>query len=297
MFDEDSENTCGVKMRFASIDVETANPNMSSICQIGVAIFENGQLRTEWKSLVDPEDHFDPFNCSIHSIEAHHIVGAPIFSAVSSELFEMLGEHPVVAHTHFDRTAIAQTCRKYGISPPNLRWLDSARVARRAWPQFATRGYGLKNVCAHIGYSFQHHDALEDAKAAGHIVIAAIRESGVSLEDWSKRVMQPISQDNSGSIAREGDPDGDLFGEVLVFTGALEIPRREAAEMAAKVGCTVAKGVTKKTTLLVVGDQDISKLVGHDKSSKHRKAEDLMAKGVEIRILRESDFKQIVEGV
>lgn len=284
-------------MRFASIDVETANPNMSSICQIGVAVFENGQLQTEWKSLVDPEDYFDPFNCSIHSIEGHHVVGAPIFSAVSSELFEMLGEHPVVAHTHFDRTAIAQACRKYGISPPNLRWLDSARVARRAWPQFATKSYGLKNVCAHIGYSFQHHDALEDAKAAGHLVIAAIRDSGISLEDWSKRVMQPISQDNSCSIAREGDPDGDLFGEVLVFTGALEIPRREAAEMAAKVGCTVAKGVTKKTTLLVVGDQDISKLAGHEKSSKHRKAEDLMAKGVEIRVLRESDFKQIVEGV
>jgi DNA polymerase-3 subunit epsilon len=284
-------------MRFTSIDVETANPNMSSICQIGVAIFENDQLQCEWKSLVDPKDYFDPFNSSIHSIEKHHVIGAPLFSAISSKLFEMLGEHPVIAHTHFDRTAIAQTCRKYEISTPNLRWLDSARIARRAWPQFARKGYGLENVCAHIGYSFQHHDALEDAKAAGQVVIAAIRESGISMEDWFKRVMLPISPDNSAPIAREGDPDGELFGEVLVFTGTLEIPRREAAIMAAKVGCTVAEGVTKKTTLLVVGDQDVSKLAGHDKSSKHRKAEDLMTKGFQIRVLRESDFKQIVEGV
>jgi DNA polymerase-3 subunit epsilon len=284
-------------MRFAAIDVETANPNMSSICQIGVAVFENEQLQTEWKSLVNPEDYFDPFNSSIHSIEEHHVVGAPVFPAISSKLREMLGGHPVVAHTHFDRTALAQTYRKYGISLPNLRWLDSARVARRAWPQFANKGYGLKNVCTHIGYSFQHHDALEDAKAAGQVVISAIRESGIPLEDWFKRVMLPISPDDSGSIAREGDPDGELFGEVLVFTGTLEIPRREAAVMAAKVGCTVAKGVTKKTTLLVVGDQDVSKLAGHDKSSKHRKAEDLMTKGAQIKILRESDFKQIVEGV
>jgi DNA polymerase-3 subunit epsilon len=289
-------------MRFAAIDVETANPNMSSICQIGVAVFENEQLQAEWKSLVDPKDYFDPLNSSIHSIEKHHVIGAPLFSAISSELIEMLDEHPVIAHTHFDRTAIAQTCRKYEISIPNLRWLDSARVARRAWPQFARKGYGLENVCAHIGYSFQHHDALEDAKAAGQIVISAIRESGISLEDWFKRVTLPISPDDSGSnvresIAQEGDPDGELFGEVLVFTGALEIPRREAAIMAAKVGCTIASGVTKNTTLLVVGDQDVSKLAGHDKSSKHRKAEDLITKGVQIRILRESDFKQIVEGV
>ena len=283
-------------VRFAAIDVETANPNMSSICQVGVAIFENESVKTEWQSLIDPEDFFYPFNCSVHGIEEHHVRDAPIFPAISSELLEMLGEHPTVAHTHFDRSAIVQTCKKYGISLPNLRWLDSARVARRAWPQFANKGYGLRNICDHIGYSFRHHDALEDAKAAGQVLVAAIRESGLSLEDWFGRVMQPISTDGSSSIAREGNPDGELFGEVLVFTGALEIPRRDATEMAAKVGCTVAKGVTKATTLLVVGDQDISKLAGHAKSSKHRKAEDLMGKGVPIRILSESDFKHIVEG-
>lgn len=284
-------------VRFAAIDVETANPNMSSICQVGVAIFENESLQTEWKSLIDPKDYFDPFNSSIHGIEERHIGDAPTFPAISSELLEMLVEQPVVAHTHFDRTAIVQTCRKYGVSLPNLRWLDSARVARRAWPQFAKKGYGLKNVCDHIGYSFQHHDALEDAKAAGQVVVAAIQASGLSLEDWLQLVMQPISTGGSSSIAREGNPDGELFGEVLVFTGALEIPRHEAAEMAAKVGCTVSKGLTMKTTLLVVGDQDISKLAGHDKSAKHRKAEDLMAKGIRIRVLSESDFRHIVEGV
>ncbi|MEQ9565641.1 MAG: exonuclease domain-containing protein, partial [Pseudomonadales bacterium] len=260
-------------------------------------VFENGRLRTEWKSLVDPQDFFDPFNSSVHGIEPHHVTGAPIFSTIATDFFDLLGDHPVVAHTHFDRTAIAQTCRKYGIFPPILRWLDSARVARRAWPQFAMKGYGLKNVCTHIGYSFEHHDALEDAKAAGHVLIAAIRESGISLDEWFGRVTKPIDLEKSGSDARQGNPDGALFGEILVFTGTLEIPRREAADMAAKAGCTVAKGVTKKTTLLVVGDQDTTKLAGHDKSSKHRKAEELMATGVQIRVLRESDFRQIIEGV
>lgn len=270
---------------------------MASICQIGVAIFENGQLHQEWESLVDPEDFFDPLNSSIHGIEERHVEGAPNFAAISAELFALLGEHPVIAHTHFDRTAIAQACRCCGITFPKLHWLDSARVARRAWPRFANKGYGLKNVCSHIGYTFEHHNAVEDAKAAGHVMVAAIRDSGISLSDWFERVTQPVSEESSRQIAHEGNPDGDLFGEVLVFTGALEIPRREAAEMAAEVGCTVAKSVTKKTTLLIVGDQDVSRLAGHEKSSKQRKAEDLMANGAPIRILRESDFKQIVEGV
>jgi DNA polymerase III subunit epsilon len=53
--------------------------------------------------------------------------------------------------------------------------------------------------------------------------------------------------------------------------------------------------VTKHTTLLVVGDQDVRKLAGHEKSAKHRKAEELIANGQRIRIISESDFQRIVE--
>ena len=52
--------------------------------------------------------------------------------------------------------------------------------------------------------------------------------------------------------------------------------------------------VTKHTTMLVVGDQDLRRLAGHEKSSKHMKAEELIAKGQPIRILGESDFMRIV---
>ena len=46
--------------------------------------------------------------------------------------------------------------------------------------------------------------------------------------------------------------------------------------------------------MLVVGDQDVRKLVGHQKSSKHIRAEELIANGNAIRILKESDFKELI---
>lgn len=52
--------------------------------------------------------------------------------------------------------------------------------------------------------------------------------------------------------------------------------------------------LTKKTAILVVGDQDIKRLAGHKKSSKHRKAENLISNGQPIRIIRETDFKELV---
>lgn len=282
-------------MDFVALDFETANVDMSSICQIGLVSFTHGLLQKQWKTYIDPEDFFDEMNTSIHGIDETTVQGAPTLPDVAKLIYEYLDGRITVCHTHFDRVAIQQACKKYNLREPACTWLDSARVARRTWEQFAYSGYGLANVCAVIGYQFEHHDALEDAKAAAYIILAAIEKTGICLKDWVERVEKRIGfKHQSSRIARDGNPEGALFGETLVFTGALKIPRSIAAEMAAKVGCEVTEGINKKTTILVVGDQDIRKLAGHEKSSKYRKAEKLIAEGCQIRILRESDFKELV---
>ena len=282
------------EMEFVALDFETANADMSSICQLGLVHFKDGSFQEEWKTYVDPEDFFDGINVSIHGIDENTVKGAPKLQDIATRIYSYLDGRIVVCHTHFDRVAINQACVKYDLRAPTCTWLDSARVTRRAWEQFAYRGYGLGNVCATLGYQFVQHDALEDAKAAAHIVLAAIEKTGMDLHKWLKRVEKSIPFSHPpGNIARNGNPEGALYGETVVFTGILHISRWTAAEMAAKIGCTVAQGVNKKTTILVVGDQDVKKLKGHEKSSKHRRAEELIRKGQTLRILRESDFKEL----
>jgi DNA polymerase III subunit epsilon len=280
-------------MDFVAIDVETANADMASICQIGVARCTHGTISHEWKSYVDPEDYFDYVNVSLHGIDESIIDGAPTFLEVCDTLNSHLQGGVVVCHTHFDRVAMQQACRRHGTTEPVVIWLDSARVARRAWEVCAWKGYGLSNVCNMLGYQFKHHDALEDAKAAAHIIVAAMNHTGMDLDGWLARVGRPIDLDGA-TLGRKGNPEGALYGEVLVFTGTLGMARREAADLAAEIGCTVASSVTKKISMLVVGDQDITKLAGHSKSTKHRKAEQLICAGQPIRILRETDFRELV---
>jgi DNA polymerase III subunit epsilon len=283
-------------MDFVAIDVETANADMASVCQIGIARFANGVMADEWTSYIDPQDYFDVINVSIHGIDEAVVAGAPTFEVLANTINGLLNGHVVVTHTNFDKVAISQACKKCKAMPPSCTWLDSAEVVRRTWKELSQRGYGLQNVCGSIGYKFQAHDALEDAKAAGNIMLAAMTQTGLDLDAWLTRVRQPIDpKQPKQPIAREGCPDGELYGEVLVFTGALTIPRREAANMAASIGCEIDAGVTKRTTILVVGNQDVLRLAGHKKSSKHRKAEELIGEGQSIRILRETDFRELVK--
>ena len=274
-------------MDFVAVDFETANPSMASICQIGIAEFKQGQVRDPWSSLIDPQDYFSDINVALHGINEAKIAGAPCFSDVYHVLANRLSGRIVVSHTPFDRVALLQAVARSGLPQFDCQWLDSAGVVRRTWPECARGGYSLRSIAAKLGIEFGHHDALEDARAAGMVLLRAISQSRIGIKDWLAKSRQPIGR----SVKRDGEPAGALYGQCLVFTGALSLPRRVAAEMAARIGCTVAVGVSKKVSILVVGDQDIARLrPGENRSSKHRKAEELIAIGLPIRIVGESDF-------
>lgn len=280
---------------FIALDVETANADFASICSIGLVHFRAGEVFKSLTILVDPEDEFDPMNISIHGIQPEDVIGKPTMAQVFPVISASLSDVVVVHHSHFDKTAMARAAVKYGAGSLPYVWLDTLRVARRAWPNLDDGGgYGLARLASEFGISFKHHDAAEDARAAGLLMLRAISDSGYGLQDWLKRVELTLSGQVPGLFARDGDPSGPLAGETVVFTGRLEVPRGVAAAAAAKMGCSVTDGVTKRTTILVVGDQDLRRTKGQEKSSKHRKAEDLISSGATLRIVGESDFMLMV---
>ena len=143
-------------MDFIAIDVETANPDLSSICQIGIVYFEKGTVKHSWQSLINPEDYFDALNVSIHGIDEHSVKEAPTFPQVYDILKEGIDNNIVVSHTAFDRVAITRVIEKYDLQNINCSWLDSARVVRRTWSEFSAQGYGLKNVAKKLSIDFIH---------------------------------------------------------------------------------------------------------------------------------------------
>ena len=179
---------------FTAIDLETANPDAFSICQIGIARYLDGELADEWMSYIDPQVNFNPDNIAVHGITAAAVRGWPKLPEVAEKLHEMLDGRIVVSHSQFDRVALEQAFDRHEIPRLNCAWLDSTLVARRAWEGFSKRGFGLENLCRILGYRYQRHDALGDAKAAGVVVLAAIEQTGIGLNRWLRQVEQPIEE-------------------------------------------------------------------------------------------------------
>ena len=177
---------------FTAIDLETANPDAFSICQIGIARYRDGELAQEWMSYIDPQAKFNRDNIAVHGITAVAVRGWPTLPEVAGRLHEMLDGKIVVSHSKFDRVALERAFDRLRIPRLQCRWLDSAKVAQRAWAGFAKGGYGLENLCRILGYRYQRHDALGDAKAAAIVVLAAIEQTGIGLNQWLQQAELPI---------------------------------------------------------------------------------------------------------
>ena len=215
---------------FTAVDLEAANSDAHSICQIGIARFLDGGLAEEWMSYIDPQANFDRDRIVIHGITPAAVRGWPSFLQVAGYLHEMLDGRIVVIHGKFDREALDQAFDRHEIPRLNCAWLDSQQVARRAWEGFSKRGFGLENLCRILGYRYQRHDALGDAKAAGVVVLAAIEQTGIRLDKWLQQVelpidegprrpIRPLPDSSSGAEAERSSlmrPQNRLFGpEVL----------------------------------------------------------------------------------
>lgn len=289
---------------FIALDVETANADLASICAIGLVHFRSGEVYRSLTILVDPRDDFAAANIAIHGITPEMVVGRPTIADVLPVIRPHLENVVVAHHSPFDRGAIRQASARHGIDGLGCAWLDTLQVARRTWAHLGgAGGYGLKNCATFFGIDFKHHDAAEDARCAGLLLLRAIADSGRSLERWTNdlwaedRPVQPAAKPASypARVKRDGAPIGPLCGETVVFTGNLSVPRAEAADMAAAAGATVIDHINRKTTILVVGNQDLRATKGELKSSKHRKAEQLTAEGLaSIRIIQERDFTALV---
>jgi len=292
---------------FTVIDVETANRSRASICQVGIVQVRNGVIQDEWTSLVNPDEGFEWFCVKKHGIRAADVVRSPSFPEIYPRIRDLLAGTVTVSHSDFDRQAMDQSADRFGLPRLDLTWLDSAAVARRAWPDQSDQGgYGLGSLTAFLDIRFKHHDALEDARAAARVMLAACQARDCSAAEWLREVTAANGRerrpsDPSNAIEPQTDSIHSLaelqndWGEVIVvFTGEFSTSQNQAKARAIGAGCTVRDSVTKKTTVLVVGMQSRNALNGHEKSTKQRKAEALAAKGQSIAVLSEPDFWELI---
>jgi DNA polymerase-3 subunit epsilon len=165
-------------LKTIAIDFETANEQRGSACSVGLAWIEDGRVVRVEERLIRPKDmRFSSFNIAIHGIRPEQVEDAGEFPEVMDEFSEDFTGATMIAHNAaFDFSVWRACLDQYRQSYPELSYLCSVKMAKHTWPQLIS--HKLNVLADHLGLSFMHHNAAEDAAICAEATIAIARSLG-----------------------------------------------------------------------------------------------------------------------
>ncbi len=167
-------------MKTIAIDFETANESRGSACSVGLAWIEDEKVVRVEERLIRPYDmRFSSFNIAIHGIGPKDVEHAREFPDVMAEFAEDFRGATMIAHNAAFDFSVWRACLDlYGRSYPELSYLCSVKMSQKVWPHLPS--HRLNVLADHLGLSFAHHNAAQDAQMCAEATIAMGRTLGVS---------------------------------------------------------------------------------------------------------------------
>lgn len=168
------------KLDFIVIDFETANWQRNSAIQVGLVRFVGGQEVDSMVALIKPPTTYfvEEWTKTIHGLCYEDVKDAPYFDEVwTNEVMPFINKTPnlpLVAHNAtFDMSVIKGCCEYYGLDIPNIKYFDSLAIAKKVWPDVSHK---LTSLGEQFNIQYRAHDALEDSRTCGKIVLIAAEE-------------------------------------------------------------------------------------------------------------------------
>lgn len=145
--------------------------------------------------MIRPKDmRFSSFNVAIHGIRPEHVEDSPEFPEVMDEFADDFHGATMIAHNAaFDFSVWRSALDGYRLHYPELSYLCSVKMAQRVWPQLIS--HKLNVLAQHMGLSFAHHNAAEDAAVCAEASIAIARDLNLgSILDVPERIGMKIGK-------------------------------------------------------------------------------------------------------
>jgi DNA polymerase-3 subunit epsilon len=176
-------------MKFVTLDVKTANSDLSSICEIGIGVFEDDKLVDTHIEYIDPETLFDPFYTEkIHGISEEWLKYWFSIDLSYDDIRELLINSIVAHHSQPVCKGFLKALDKYDLEPFPVFWLDTEKVACITWQKFSEEGCSLRELAIFLGIEIGYPDAVSCSVAIGKIVIEACKKSGIGVPELLSRV-------------------------------------------------------------------------------------------------------------
>ncbi len=149
------------------LDTETTGLDYTreKMVEFAALRLENGKIKDEFQTLINPEQHIRKSSMAIHGITHEMVADAPTEAEAMPKILEFIGDYPIVAHNCiFDYTFLNEaSLRTTGNELKNPR-VDSQQMFKEVYPDLFS--HGLDALSAKFNVDLEnHHRAMADTMA------------------------------------------------------------------------------------------------------------------------------------
>lgn len=290
---------------FTVIDLETTglSPDYDEIIEIAAIKVRNLEVVDTHQTLVKPINPIDEYITELTGITNAMVENAPSISDALPELLDFVSDDLIIGHNvNFDINFIYDECEYNKFPSFSNNFVDTMRLSRKLHPDL--KHHRLSDIIDYLHISTDtYHRALADCHSTLKC-FCLMREEALSKYEtvagfqkaFKNYYGYKLDARDITTQKTEFDTTHPLYGKTCVFTGTLEkMSRKEAMQIVVDLGGICANGVTKETNYLILGNNDYCSTIKDGKSIKQKKAEAYKLKGLDIEIMPESVFYDMIQ--
>lgn len=283
---------------YTIIDIETTGlmPQCDEIIELSALKIRNNKIVDKFTSLIKPDDKIDGFITKLTGITNDMLKNAPKIKNIITQFIDFISNDIVVGYNvNFDINFIYDDYKGFKNKDFSNNYIDIMRICKKACE---LPNYKLKTVASYYNIPIDgHHRGLNDCYITYNVfntLASDILSKYKNIKDFYNKNWCCKSSAKNITTNLNADDTNFFYKKTCVFTGTLNIPRKEAMQLTADMGGFISDTLNKETNILIVGTQDYTKTKQDGKSNKMLKAEKYILKGQDLQIIPESEFYNLI---
>lgn len=163
---------------YVVFDVETTGLSAvyNTIIEVGAVKIKNGTIVDEFSAFANPHHPLSALTVQLTGITDDMVNKAPKLAEVLGEFAKWSEGAIMVAHNaSFDMGFLEAAYQRAGMVVPTFTSIDTLELARCLYPTF--KRFSLNILAKKLGVTLvQHHRAIYDAQATGHVFLVMVNE-------------------------------------------------------------------------------------------------------------------------
>ena len=175
------------------LDTETTGLDYTKekMVEFAAVRLENGKIKDEFQTLINPEQHIRKSSMAIHGITPEMVADAPTEAEAMPKILEFIGDYPIVAHNCiFDYSFLNEaSLRTTGDELKNAR-IDSQQMFKEVYPDLPS--HGLEALTNKFKVELNnHHRAMADTMGLA-LAYPKLKKLYLQKYDWEVKQLDNV---------------------------------------------------------------------------------------------------------